>query len=67
MIYKAWLAVKRSGVDRGAVPEELVVRQAADSVGRVALLLWAVAAISSLAALAGGIASIARPSRKGIP
>lgn len=67
MVHKAWLAVKRSGVDRGAVPEELLVRQAADSVGRVALFLWAVAAISSLAAIVGGIASLAKPPRQGSP
>ncbi len=59
-LHKAWLAVKRSGVDRGAVAEELDVKKAADSVGRVALLFWSVAACGVVAAIAGGIASLVR-------
>ncbi len=65
VIHKAWLAVKRSGVDRGAVAEEILVRQAADSVGRVALLFWAVAAIGGMAAIAGCIVSLLKSSRQG--
>jgi hypothetical protein len=65
MIHKAWLAAKRSGVDRGAVAEEILVQQAADSVGRVAILLWAVSAIGGMAAIAGGILSLVKPSRQG--
>jgi hypothetical protein len=65
MIHKAWLAVKRSGVDRGAVAEELLVRQAADSVGRVAMLLWTVSAMGVMAAIAGGVAMLVTSSHKG--
>jgi hypothetical protein len=65
MIHKAWLAVKRSGVDRGAVAEEMLVRQAADSVGRVAMLLWAVSAMGVVAAIAGSIVTLLKPSQKG--
>lgn len=65
MIHKAWLAVKKSGVDRGAVAEEMLVRQAADSVGRVAMLLWAVAAMGAMAAVAGSIATLVKSSHKG--
>lgn len=66
MIHKAWLAVKQSGVDRGAVAEEILVQQAADSVGRVAILLWVVSAIGGVAAIAGGVVSLVRLSRQGL-
>lgn len=66
MIHKAWLAVKRSGVDRGAVAEEILVQQAADSVGRIATLLWAIAGVGGLAAMAGGIVSLVKPARQGL-
>jgi hypothetical protein len=59
-IYKAWSALKRSGVDRGAMPAELFLRRVSDSVGRVVLFLWVVAAAGCLAALGGGIASVSR-------
>ncbi len=65
MIHKAWLAAKRSGVDRGAVAEEILVQKAADSVGRVAILLWAVSAIGGMAAITGGVVSLVKPSRPG--
>jgi hypothetical protein len=65
MIHKAWQAVKRSGVDRGAVAEEMLVRQAADSVGRVAMLLWSVSALGVMAAIAGSIVTLFKPPYKG--
>jgi hypothetical protein len=66
-LHKAWLDVKRSSVNRGAVAEEVFVQYAADSVGRVALLLWCVAAGGAVAAIAGGLACVWAPSTKGIP
>jgi hypothetical protein len=65
MIHKAWLAAKQSGVDRGAVAEEMLVRQAADSVGRVAMLFWAVSALGVMAAIAGGTVSLLKPVQQG--
>jgi hypothetical protein len=61
-IYKAWLAVKESGVDRGAVPEEIFVQHVARSVGGVAMLIWMVAGVGAMAAIAGGLACL-RPQR----
>jgi len=66
-VYKAWLAVKRSGVDRGAIADEVFVQRAARSVGGVAMLLWGVAAVGALIAAAGGIASLQRQADGGGP
>lgn len=66
-LHQAWLAVKRSGVNRGAVQEEVLVKQRVESYGRLALLLWCVAAVGLLAALAGGIAHLTRPLPAGMP
>jgi len=66
-VHKAWCAARRSGVDRGAVAEELLVQQAASSAGRVVMLLWSVSAIGGIGVIAGGIISLVKRSRQGIP
>jgi hypothetical protein len=57
-IHAAWRSLRQSSVDRGAMPAELLVQRAAGSAGRIAMLLWAVAALAGLAALAGAGAAI---------
>lgn len=59
-VYKAWLAVKQSGVDRGAIADEIFVQQAARSVGGVAMLLWGVAVVGAVIAIIAGIACLRR-------
>lgn len=66
-LHQAWLALKRSGVNRGAVQDEMLVNQRVDSYNRLSLLLWCVAAIGVLAAGAGGIATLAWPPPRGSP
>lgn len=55
-IYKAWQAMRGSGIDRPALPEELRLQQAAGSTSRVVMLLWGIAAVAAVAAaVAGGL------------
>jgi len=58
-IHAAWRSLRQSSVDRGAMPAEVLVQRAAGSASRIALLLWAVAALAGLAAVAG-LAALAR-------
>lgn len=58
-IYKAWQAMRGSGIDRGALPEELRLQQAAGSTSRVVMLLWGIAAVTALAAAVAGGLSLA--------
>lgn len=64
-VYKAWLAVKRSGVDRGAIADEVSVQRLVRSIGGVAMLLWVAAAVGAVIAVAGGIASVSRRADSG--
>jgi hypothetical protein len=64
-IHAAWRAIRRSSVDRGAVPVELLVQRAASSAGRIAILLWAVAALGGLAALGGAVAAMRQRATSG--
>ncbi len=64
-VHKAWIAVKRSGVDRGAIAEESLVQRAANTASRVALLMWTVAAGGALAAIGGAIASVRSRAQPG--
>ncbi len=66
-VYKAWLAVKQSGVDRGAIADEVLVQQTARSVGGVAMLLWIVAAVGVMVAIAAGVACLRPQHRIGAP
>ncbi|MFM7137468.1 MAG: hypothetical protein ACKO1M_10430 [Planctomycetota bacterium] len=54
-IYQAWQAMRGSGVDRGTLPEELRLQQAAGAAGRIAAVLWAVAFAGAVVAAAGGL------------
>ena len=60
-IYQAWQAMRGSGVDRGTLPEELRLQQAAGAAGRIAAVLWTVAAAGTVAAVAGGLGSLIGP------
>lgn len=56
-IHAAWRSLRQASVDRGAMPAELLVQRAAGSASRIAILLWAVAALAGLAALGGAVAA----------
>lgn len=53
--YKAWQAMRSSGVDRGTLPGEMRIRRAAGAAGRIATVLWTVAAAGAIAAAAAGV------------
>lgn len=65
-IHKAWRAMRFSGVDRGALPEELRLRQSAFVAGRISRLLWSIAALGGLVAAGAAIRCLAggRGSRR---
>jgi len=67
--YRAWQAMRASGVDRGTLPEELRLQQATTAAGRIAAVLWTVAAIGAIAAAAGGLGwlVVRRRSAAGTP
>jgi hypothetical protein len=54
-IYKAWQSMRTSGVDRGTLPQELRLQQAAGAAGRIGGVLWTLAAAGGVVAVAGGI------------
>ncbi len=58
-IHKAWLAMRFSGIDRGAFPEELRLQQLAGVASRVSRLLWAIAALAGMAAAGAAIRCLA--------
>ncbi len=64
-IHKAWQAMRASGIDRGALPEELRFQQAAGSASRIAMLLWAIAAVAAAGAVAAGISAVGHRSAAG--
>ena len=71
-IYQAWQSLRSSGVDRGALPEELRLQQAAGAAGRVAAVFWTIAAAAGVAAAAGGSSCLigprpAAPARSELP
>jgi hypothetical protein len=57
-IYKAWQAMRVSGIDRGTLPEELRIQQAAGSTRRIAVLLWTVATLAGVAAAVAAVACL---------
>ena len=61
--YQAWQAMRVSGVNRGTLPEELRLQQATTAAGRIAAVLWTVAAIGAIAAAAGGLGWLVARSR----
>lgn len=66
-VYKAWLAVKQSGVDRGAIADEVLVQQVARSVGGIAMLLWCVAAVGVMITIVTGMSCFWPQPRIGKP
>lgn len=66
-IYQAWQAMRGSGVDRGTLPEELRVQQAAGAAGRIAAVFWTIAAAGAVAALAGGLGCLLGPRSAATP
>jgi len=67
--YRAWQAMRASGIDRGTLPEELRLQQSATAAGRIAAVLWTVAAGGAIAATIGGLVwLVSRPrSAAGTP
>jgi hypothetical protein len=57
-LYQAWQAMRASGIDRGTLPEELRIQQAAGSTRRIVMLLWTVAAAAGCAAAAAAAACL---------
>jgi hypothetical protein len=66
-VYQAWQAVRASGVDRGTLPEESRLQQAAVAAGRIAAVCWTIAAAGGLAAVVGAAGCLigSRPSGPG--
>jgi hypothetical protein len=61
-IHAAWQSMSQSGVDRGAMPDELQVQRAVGALSRIAAFLWGLAAVAALAAMGGGLACLASRS-----
>jgi hypothetical protein len=66
-VYQAWQAIRGSGVDRGTLPEESRLQQAAVAAGRIAAVCWTIAAAGGLAAVVGAVGCLigSRPSGPG--
>ncbi len=66
-VYRAWQAIRTSGVDRGALPEESRLQESAVAAGRIAAVCWTIAAAGGLAAVVGlaGCLIGSRPSGPG--
>lgn len=60
-VYRAWQAMRGSGVDRGALPEEARLQQVAGAAGRIAAVFWTIAAAGGLAALVGAAGCLLGP------
>jgi hypothetical protein len=58
-IYKAWQAMRFSGVDRGALPEELRLQRLAGVAVGISRMLWAIATLAGLVAAAAAILCLA--------
>jgi hypothetical protein len=58
-IYKAWQAMRFSGVDRGALPEELRLQRLAGVALGISRMLWAIATLAGLVAAATAILCLA--------
>lgn len=58
-VYRAWEAMRSSGIDRGALPEEARLKRAAGIAGRIAGLLWAIAGLGGITAVGAGIGWLA--------
>lgn len=69
-ILQVWAGLRDSGVDRGAMPEELRLQRVAGMAGWISGLCWAVGGLGGLLALASGLAcltSAAGQSARGKP
>jgi DNA-directed RNA polymerase subunit RPC12/RpoP len=66
-VYLAWRAMRGSGIDRGVLPEESRLQQAAVAAGRIAAVCWTIAAAGGLAAVLAAASCLigARPSAAG--
>lgn len=64
-IYRAWQAMRGSGVDRGTLPEELRLQQAAGAAVRIAAVFWTIAAAGGLTALVGAASCLIGPRQSG--
>ncbi|MFM8413291.1 MAG: hypothetical protein ACKOCX_01050 [Planctomycetota bacterium] len=60
-IYKAWRALRVSGVDRGPLPEEARLQREVSVAARVGGMLWLVSALGAAVAAAAGLACLAGP------
>jgi hypothetical protein len=58
-IYKAWQAMRFSGVDRGALAEELRLQRSAGVAAGLSRMLWAIATLAGLVAAATAILCLA--------
>jgi hypothetical protein len=62
-VHKAWQVMRFSGVNRGALPEELRLQQSAEVAGRLGRLLWSIAALGGLVAVGAAIRCLTGGSR----
>jgi len=62
-ILQVWAGLRDSGVDRGAMPEELRLQRAAGMAGWISGLCWAVSGLGGLVAVGSGIACL-RPAAR---
>lgn len=67
-IYEVWKMMRRAGVDRGPLPDELRAQQTAMSTERIARFLWVAAAAGGvIAAIGGTLGVLAGPGRADAP
>lgn len=77
-VHRAWQAMRWWGVDRGALPEELRSQRAAATADGIGRLLWALAGVGAVVAVAAALCGLApvvsagdrreaSPSRGGSP
>lgn len=60
-IYKAWQAMRLSGVDRGPLPQEVRLQREVTMAAGVGGMLWIVSALGAAVAIAAGIACLSGP------
>jgi hypothetical protein len=65
-LYQAWQAMRGAGVDRGTLPEESRLQQAAGAAGRIAAVCWTIAAAGGLAAVVGVVGCLIGPGASGV-
>jgi hypothetical protein len=64
-LYRAWQAMRGSGVDRGTLPAESRLQQAAGAADRIAAVFWTIAVAGGFTALVGAAGCLIGPRQSG--